>query len=168
MRRTFVRAAISVYPPGWRRRYGAELEQLVLDVSGGGGTSALEDARTVVTLAAAGVIEWLRRVGPKSRTAAFALAAGLAALLVNTVALSVGTQALAAGTWVTLPSNAVVGPGVRITYNPATRPGNNVLVLLTPGSSNIVSVTGAPTRVVLDPKTGKVLSIIKIRHPTRY
>jgi hypothetical protein len=168
MRRTFVRAAISVYPPGWRRRYGAELEQLVLDVSGGGGTSAVGDARTVLTLAAAGVIEWLRRVGPKSRTAAFALAAGLTALLVNTVALSVGTQALAAGTWVTLSPSARIGPGVRITDNTATAPGNHVLVLLAPGSSNIVSVTGAPTRILLDPKTGKVLSIIKIRHPTHY
>jgi hypothetical protein len=167
MRRTFVRAAISVYPPGWRRRYGAELEQLVLDVSGGG-ASALEDARTVVSLAAAGVVEWLRRVGPKSRTAAFALAAGLAALLVNTVALSVGTQALAAGTWATLAPTAVIGPGIRVTHNPASAPGNHVLVLLSPGGSNIVSVTGAPTHVVMNPKTGQVLSITKIRHPSRY
>ena len=177
MRRTLVRAAIALYPPGWRRRYGPELEQLVLDSQGGRGASVLDDARTVAGLAAAGINEWLVRVGPRSRTAALTLTAGFAALLINAVATGVDPQSLAIeSSWMRLSPSVTLGTGVHVVRVPVSRgssspsPGvearhHEVVVSVGP-TGNLVSITGA-VQGVLNPKTGEVLSVTSGTQPQR-
>jgi hypothetical protein len=149
--RRAIRLMIALYPRRWRRRYGSELEDLVLE--------AIEhrDSSTTVVLLnlVQGVANERLRALPAS---APLIAVALAGVVTMTdLGLREGrssTPRASIASILRAPSDAPA-----FTLRPRTRSIGSVQITLDPLTGAAVAVTGAPANVVIDPGTDQPESV---------
>lgn len=163
MRALVVRLAILSYPRRWRRRYGHEVEDLTIAVLNQPQPQT-KRIRILLDLVFHGADERLRRADtPVAKTA-----------LTSTSAMVAGMFALASG----LASDSVLAPNVQVAASihlgaqvslrhingprPTSpiAPGRIVVVVQNRGNAR-VSVTGAPSAVVINTESGRVVSVTR-------
>jgi hypothetical protein len=158
MRRT-IQAAIALYPRQWRQKYGPDLEQLALEVDERRDSSPTALIFDLVRGAAA------QRFRRWRRSPAIPLVfAGLVAIAtVGTLGLPPATTNPPRAASKSLQNSGTQGTPTRTgsTAPPRTPSAlqHGIIVRLNPTTDAVLSVTGAPAHVVMNPQTGMVLSI---------
>jgi hypothetical protein len=164
MRPALVRFAILAYPSRWRRRYGAELEELTMSVLVDQRTVARQ-ALTLSDLIGHGLGERvLSRGSTVSKTVLVSAAVLAAAMFAMVGGLASDGGRLPVSV---LSPVAHIGTGVSVVSVPphgARKPLRGVVVELPRGQGGQISVAGAPSSVVIDPKRRQVLSVSAARH----
>jgi hypothetical protein len=168
MRRQLFRVAMLFYPAGWRRRYGGELEQMILDF-GAEDASLAGSARMLIDLTGSGLAVRARSYGTGTRIAVLACVCAAAAIAVDA---SYVTQSTSSGFPITptsgfsLSANALLPLNVSEIHAPPSQfpnqfelPPQRVTVQFVPHSSRVVGVSGPPAETVLNPRTDKVISV---------
>lgn len=158
---TLVRLAIHAYPGRWRQRYGAEIEQLTV--------AALTDRRTAVGrarilfgLVAHGFDERFRTTDATHIRAALTTTAALLATFV--IATGVGSDSLAVPN-ATLSTSVHLGTGVSVQHGdhpPGGRPGQHRVVVTVPKRPGFIIRVSRHSAVVINSKSGKVLSVAPV------
>lgn len=169
-----VRFALRLYPPAWRERYGAEIEQLIRDAAAHH-RSAFAHVRIIADVARGGIGQ---RIAGHRRVVRGALMVSLCAGVVfplDVVTLSsspnevTGMQVAPRPTTV-LSASTKLAPGVIVLRLPASvapllrsaQPARVELEVVS-HSNNAVSVDGPPSATVLNPNTGQLVSVKPIR-----
>ncbi len=161
-----IRAVIAFYPSDWRRRYGGELEQLILDACGAS-ASRLKTAWLIAGVAAGGLRERIPRslLSNAPRVAGAlgtAVVAGLAVFVVSGADQS-NTKALSASpTPMTLARHLHLDPMVKKAYDDSVRysPGSQQIRLgIDQASGNVDAVIGSPSHTEINPNTMQVVSV---------
>jgi len=155
--RRAIRTVIALYPRRWRERYGLELENLTRDAIDHGDSSP---TRVLLNLArGAGTQRLLAlRAHPATATAPVAAAIVFGAILVTA---GLGHPANGRGPTkqpTVSTTHGAPAPQRRAAY-PQLRPTGSITVTIDPATGAVFSIQGAPTRVILDPRTGETLSV---------
>ncbi len=168
-----VRLALLLYPAGWRKRYGAELEQLIRD-SLEHDSSAFGSVRVIVDVARGGLSQ---RIGHRRRRLRAALLVSLGVGIVFPIDVvtisgnpSPGSPPSMSRPLVTLSPTTRLAPGVSVyrfpqVMLPLMRSAEPPTVQLevVAHTNYVYSVDGPPTHVVLNPRTGHLVSVTPIK-----
>ena len=169
MRRRLVRAALLLYPAVWRRRYGGELEQLMIACVADR-PSFLASARLLADLAGSGLTQRFRRYRASTRILTVACLCAAAGMAVDATTLSstfrgqdfamgqIGSIRLGPDT--VLPANVSLISAQPWEFPSSFAPQpSRISVELIPGTSRVVGVSGPPATVTIDPETGQIVAV---------
>jgi hypothetical protein len=164
MNQRLIRAAIALYPPDWRKRYGGELEQATVDACEAS-SGSFTRTRLLVGLAFFGLRQRiggrLGRYGSSIIGVLTTTAAAVAAVMVFFVGDQPSVAPLIPPTPDTLAPGAHIDPRLKETHDTSSMYSASPEIILGPGSGsrNIVAVAGARVTVHVDPTTDQVTSI---------
>jgi hypothetical protein len=168
MRRQLIRAALFLYPASWRRRYGGELEQMMLDYGADNGSLA-GSAWMLIELSGSGLVERARSSSLSVRIATVALVCAASAMAVDASALNRSTSSGAGfrvmnGT--VLASDATLPASSKSVHLPArdfpgdwARNTQTVTVWYFEHSSKVMGLSGPPVSVTMNPKTNTIVKV---------
>lgn len=166
MRRRLIRLALLSYPSPWRRRYGDEFEQLMLDCAAG--ATLLSSAWQLIGAGGSGISERVRRIGPRSRALSVVCVCATAGSVIDAEAVSATDVVIpampSAMVWLApdafLPANAIIAhaPADEFPASSAALP-RRTTIQLAPGSSRVIGVSGPPVTIVLNPKNDEITAI---------
>lgn len=167
MKRWLVRVALLSYPSSWRRRYGGELEQLMLDC--GADATLLGSVWQLIAASGCGLAERLHRVGPRSRALSIICVCSAAAMVIDAETVSAtdtvaGPVSPFGAIW--LAPNAMLPADANIVHAPAWAfPASSepvprkTTVQFLPGTARVVGVSGPPSTIVVNPTSGRITAI---------
>jgi hypothetical protein len=177
MNSRFVRVALLLYPSRWRRRYGDELEQLLLDSAGP--TSSRESVRLIVDVAVSGLAQRLQRYGTGARVIVVVCLCAASGVLVDVSTAARSGRPSVAPVQI---GNVLLAPNVFLGRNVSVVPWHQEPTLGTRTNRHAIYVdvsdeelrsqpnlrvmafTGAPTAVVLDPRSDRVTAVEPADH----
>jgi hypothetical protein len=168
MRRQIIRAALLMYPSAWRRRYGGELEQLFLDCTADG-ASVLGSTRLLIDVTWSGLAQRIRNCGTRTRIVAVSClcaAAGIAidaASVTTADTLDVGNVHVGL---IWLAPNSLLKTHVMFVHAPVWELPRSfqpvprrITVQFLPGTSHVIGIIGPPSSTVLNPNSGRIVSV---------
>lgn len=177
MNSQFIRAALLLYPSRWRRRYGGELEQLLLDSAES--TSPLGSVKLIVDVAASGLSQRVQSYGTGARVATVVCLCAASGVLVDvtTIGRSGGPSVDPSQIGnVLLAPNAFLARNVSVVpWQPEPIPGtrtNRHLIYVdvsdgdskSQANSRVMAFSGSPVAVVLDPRSDRVTAVEPADH----
>jgi hypothetical protein len=171
MNSRLIRTAIAFYPREWRRRYGGELEELVLE-SCDASASRVRTLFLIVGVAACGIRERIPRpiAARATRTTVTLAAVGLASLAVATISHLDRTRTAtvsAPSTPITLAHGLLRGHAIKEIHSgamPGSRGSGKVVVSVDRSSGDVLAVGGGPVRATIDPTTGQLVAVARRSH----
>lgn len=166
MRRRLIHLALLFYPSQWRRQYGSEFEQFLLDCAAD--ASPIGWTWQLIDACRQGFSERLHRAGPRSRALSIICVCAAAGVIIDAETVTASDAPIGPITpgivWLApnalLPADAVIAHAPAWGFPSSFAPvPNRITVQEYPRSSHVVGISGPPATIVLNPKTDRITAV---------